>query len=729
MHKLRVGVLMGGKSIEHEVSFNSGRTVCDHLDTNRFTIIPIYQTKTGDLYLLPWHFLHRGKTSDFSTRLVHEAPKVTLSTLKEHVDFIFIATHGRYAEDGTLQGALEVLEIPYLGSKVFGSALGMDKALQREFLKNHGIKVPKGFVVYPHACSQEDIEQKIAHEALTFPLIIKPHKEGSSLGMGIAHTKEELMPLVHKAISCHEGVAQAVIIEEKIIGMEFSAIVITDYRTGQPITLPITEIVPEAGSHFFDYEQKYMPGRARKFTPARCSREATEKIHQTIITLMHALDFTTMARVDGFLTPEGEVIIIDPNSLSGMGPTSFLFNQGAQYGMGHRTLINHLINAELAYYHMLETTETHQSTAESSHRMRIGVLLGGQSHEKEISLESGRNICYKLSPEKYAVSPIFVAPNFDLYTLTEQQLVLHATHEIMDSVEPEQRITWDEIPTRFDFIFIGLHGGKGEDGCVQGMLEMLGMPYNGSSVLASALCNNKFKVNDFLHRQGFCTPQSALLSKKAWEISALTSITLPPFPLIMKPHNDGCSIGVQKIKNEEELAAALPIFFEQFETAMLEEYMSGMELTVGIIGNHRPFVLPASHAKAAKEILSIQEKFLPGEGENQTPATLSISAQKLIQSTLATLYTLLNLKGYARIDCFYQTGTESPTGFERLVILEINTLPGMTPATVLFHQAAEVGIKPMEFIDLIVQLGLEEHKGIPASKALERLAQRHSQML
>src|ERR1700740_23965 len=109
MPKLRVGVLMGGKSIEHEVSFNSGRTICDHLDTSRYEIIPLYQTRTGLLYILPWHFLHRGKTTDFEHRLHNQASSVSWDQLKNIIDFVYIATHGRYAEDGTLQGILEIM--------------------------------------------------------------------------------------------------------------------------------------------------------------------------------------------------------------------------------------------------------------------------------------------------------------------------------------------------------------------------------------------------------------------------------------------------------------------------------------------------------------------------------------------------------------------------------------------------------------------------------------------
>src|SRR5262245_22301094 len=106
-HKLTVGVLFGGRNIEHEVSFNSGRTVCNHIDTERFNVLPLYQCRNGKLHILPERFLHRGKTTDFTHRLAEEARTIPWDELPRLVDIIFIAMHGRYAEDGTLQGFLE----------------------------------------------------------------------------------------------------------------------------------------------------------------------------------------------------------------------------------------------------------------------------------------------------------------------------------------------------------------------------------------------------------------------------------------------------------------------------------------------------------------------------------------------------------------------------------------------------------------------------------------------
>jgi len=723
MQKLRVGVLMGGKSQEREVSFNSGRTVCDHLDSSRYEIIPIFQKPEGSLFVLPWHFLHRGKTDDFIHRLEKEATKIIWDNLVNIVDFVFIAMHGKFAEDGTVQGFLEILGIPYLGSKVFGSAIGMDKIMQKEMLKSHGINTPKGITVYPHEINnfekhKKNIETKLQNLGVTLPYIIKPYKEGSSLGVEVITKKDNLYEALVRASCVTPGTEQAVLIEEKITGMEISCCLITDYKTGKIVPLTPTEIELDHNKQIHDYEEKYMPGLGYEHTPARCSQKKITLIQDTCVKVMEILETKNIGRIDGFLTKEKKFIVIDPNTLTGMGPASFFFKEAAEQNINHTQLINHVIETELNNYGLLskiEHNEKRQANFMNTKKIKVAVLLGGNTNEKEISLESGRNIIYKLSPKKYEPTALFVSNALELYKINNKQLIKNSTKEIQDSLELQDKISWNDLPELVDFVFIGLHGGHGENGCVQGALEMLGLPYNGSSVLASSLCADKFKTNEFLKSKEFDVPKSLLISKKMFQTDINTTIEKIAaeikFPCILKPHNDGCSMMVEKVKNKKDLKKSLKLFFSSKKVhAMLEEIVVGMELTVGVIGNNEPKALPPSQAVATQGILSIEEKFLPGAGENQTPAPLPKAALELVQKKMEQGYKVLGCKGYVRIDCFYQSAEQSPTKKERVVFLEVNTLPGLTPATCIFHQAAEIGIKPMDFIDLIIAFGLEEHK-------------------
>lgn len=722
MNKLRVGVLMGGMSIEKEVSFNSGRTICDHLDAQTYDIIPLFQTTDNQLFILPWRFLYRGKISDFEHRLNTESKRIIWDDLKELIDFMYIAVHGRYAEDGTLQGFLEVLQIPYLGTKVLGSALGMNKTLQKKFLETNGITTPKGITVYPHEITNDSthILKQLAKKKISLPLIVKPNQEGSSLGVSVVFKEEELLSALITARDIHLEEQQPVLIEEKLEGMEFSCITLFDSQTGKSMPLPPTEVIIEKGSHIHDYEQKYMPGRAQKFTPARCTDKVLKAIQQTCLKATQILHFKTISRIDGFVKKDGTIVIVDPNTLSGMAPSSFFFNQAAEIGMSHTDLINHLIATELNTIPTLN--KQNQTKKIMNQRLRVGVLLGGASNEKETSLDSGRNIFYKLSPEKYEAAALFVDKKLELYPLTQKLLVHNSTVEIEQDLNRATKISWDSLPEKFDFIFIGLHGGVGENGSVQGTLEMLGLAYNGSGVAASALCMDKYETNNMLASQGFAVPKNILIAKADWQNNkkqVLEKIKKElSLPFIVKPHDDGCSVMVQKIKTFKEAEAALNTIFKDNKThGFLEEFVQGMELTVGVIGNETPQALPPSQTIVTGDILTIEEKFLPGAGENQTPAPLTKEALKFVQKTMEQVYQTIGCSGYARIDCFYQTAKQSPTNKERVIILEINNLPGMTPATCIFHQAAEIGIKPMEFIDIIVQLGLEKHGKSTALKS------------
>jgi D-alanine--D-alanine ligase len=714
-NRIRVGVLMGGRSIEREVSFNSGRTICDHLDISLYEVIPLFQMLSGELFILPPHFLHRGKTTDFEHRLDKEAQKIKWDDLPQLIDFVYIATHGRFAEDGTLQGFLEVLKIPYLGASVLASAMRMDKIIHKKILQSHGIHVPLFKAFYPTQikdpfvlAAQIDEIEKI----LPGPWVIKPHKEGSSLGIQVVFDKKDLSDAILKAAHVGQSV-QAVVVEQKIEGMEFSCIILIDNKTGQPMPLSPTEIIPEAGTFFYDYEQKYMRGRATKFTPARCSEELIKKIQETCIAVMKILEFKTIARIDGFLKSDGSVIIIDPNSLSGMGPTSFLFLQAACHNMSHTDLINHLIETSLIDKEIAMVQKVEEET-DSQQKIRIAVIFGGASHEKETSLESGRNVLYKLSPHKYEPIPLFLSKDLKLYHINQRVLVSNSTKEIELLITEEMRVFWNDLPDKADFVFLGLHGGVGENGSIQGTLEMLNLPYNGPGVFTSALCMDKFKTNEFLSSQGFDVPQHILVTHDEWKKESdqciKKIIKTINFPLIVKPHDDGCSVLVQKISDQNSLIKAIELLFADGKTAaFIEEYIIGMELTVGVLGNENPQALPPTQCVTAGDILTVEEKFLPGAGENQTPALLPAKVLEFVKQTIEKVFVAVEGFGYARIDCFYQNESQSPTGKERLVILEINTLPGLTPATCIFHQAAEIGIRPMEFIDKIIELGFEQH--------------------
>lgn len=347
-------------------------------------------------------------------------------------------------------------------------------------------------------------------------------------------------------------------------------------------------------------------------------------------------------------------------------------------------------------------------------KVKLAVVLGGRSNEKEISLESGRNVINKISQEKYTITPVFLNKDLKFYKINHRLLVQNSTKEIEESLHQAvqngeaHHLRWDDLPANFDFIFLALHGGEGENGTIQGALEMLKLPYNGSGIFTSGLCMTKYQTSMYLKSKGFDILDCKLISREDWQKSKdhiLADIDKNiGYPVISKPNDDGCSVMVAKSNNQNELIINIENTLKQKNEVLLEKFAAGMmELTVGCIGNDAPKALIATQAVSNKNVLSIEEKFLPGAGLNVTPAPLSKEDLQLVNSIVEHAYSALKCKGYARIDCFLNISSK------KLYIIDVNTLPGLTPATCIFHQAAELDISPSEFLDIVISLGFKNH--------------------
>ncbi|OPL15368.1 MAG: hypothetical protein AVO39_08115 [delta proteobacterium MLS_D] len=342
--KIRVGVLFGGMSSEKEVSLNSGRNVYDNLDRDRFEPLPVFMDAEGGLWILPWKLVSQNTTVDIAERLRGEAERIAFEDLRNRIDVAFIALHGKYGDDGCIQGLLEILRTPYTGSGVLASAIGMDKHVQQRLLRESGIRVPRSMTVSEEEWSRDrrQTEKKLA-DSFGFPLVTKPLREGSSIGVTIVRGMESLAGGVESALEWD----RTVLVEEYLDGIEFSSIVI-DEESG-PRPLAVTEIQPR--SAFFTYDDKYMPGMCRKFTPPKSIPDgAVEIIKKEVVRAYRSLGFRCYARIDGFYLDSGDVVITDPNSSSGMAPSSFFFEQAAEAGLFPSDIISRLIDISLVIH-------------------------------------------------------------------------------------------------------------------------------------------------------------------------------------------------------------------------------------------------------------------------------------------------------------------------------------------------------------------------------------------
>jgi len=304
MKKINLALLSGGISSEREVSLNSGNQVFDALDKEKYNIIR-YDPKT-DL-----------------SRLVSEAPQI---------DAALIILHGPYGEDGTIQGLLELLDIPYQGSGVMGSSVAMNKLATKQMYELEGLPTPPYMVL-----KQGDrIDVDDWEERFGLPLVVKPLEAGSSVGMTIVKSTSEIEAAAEKAFE-HGDV---ILVENFVDGIEITAGVIGN-RTLE--ALHIIEIVPGDAYEFFDYEAKYTPGATREICPARISDAMTEKA-QTYAKMAHRSLFCEGYSRTDMIMQADEIYILETNTIPGMTATSLLPQAAVAAGISFSELLDRLIN-------------------------------------------------------------------------------------------------------------------------------------------------------------------------------------------------------------------------------------------------------------------------------------------------------------------------------------------------------------------------------------------------
>jgi len=862
MLKIKVGILFGGPSREREISFAGGRTVYDNLDKALFEPVLIFVDSYNTLIELDWEYVYKGTIRDFyppvefipsseqdyqiyieSLNLSDEeyqsaintvGKRIDISQLSEKIDFAFLALHGRSGEDGEIQGMLDYIGIPYSGSDVVGSAVGMSKALQKRWMESSRFETAPFVEISRQDWEVGQLDYDQVKSKVGFPFVVRPAHQGSSIGVAIINnddpyifaqavskafftvqykvdllqslSKEEMtglvkelidpksnigLPayvngeLVHQASVFHSKLSntssditikavdseQTVICEAFIDGMEFSCVVTVDEK-GNAFALPPTQIMK--GEEVYDYQSKYMPGRSRKITPIELAEEHIKLIQSECVALYKMLGFKVYARIDGFFTKDGRVLLNDPNTTSGMLPSSFFFHQAAELGLDPSGFITFIIRNSIAerdrysltlnrFQSMLTSLDAAIGSSQSNatQKQRVGVILGGYSFERHISVESGRNIYEKLaSSGKYAVVPIFLYGNgndaYRLYHIPINILLKdnaddirdsignYETHTITKALRSDQKdlldkygnasaitapidIT-DRLSDHIDLAFIALHGRPGEDGTIQAFLEENGIPYNGSGPKSSSLTIDKYETLQLLKSHGFLVAdqlryqRSQFVGNDEWHTQIEEQFS---YPFIAKPVDDGCSSAVVKIKSRAQLKQYLDALFRAEEPLDTEDRLAlglahneefpqksevliesliddngaadFLEVTGGMLyhteegGKIKIEVFEPSEVLAGDEILSLEEKFLAGQGQNITPARFGSDQSQYeristeVKQTLQQAAELLGVEGYCRIDAFVRIYGD---GRVETIIIEVNSLPGVTPATCIFHQCA-----------------------------------------
>lgn len=303
--KRKIGVLFGGLSSECEVSLATGRYIYSLLDPAQFSAVPFYLDRQGRLWQVPDKLVIQNTTADIDSRLGTEASPVKFEELPSKIDCVFNALLGKYGEDGCIQGVLELVGIPYTGSGILASALGMDKKIHKKMLAGSGFKVAKDLLIKGSDVGA-DVVNRISKE-IGFPCVMKPTREGSSMGVSVVKGEESLATAFEYAF----GYDKEVLVEEYLRGLEFTCVV---WGNNEPKAMLPTEIVFEGD--FFTYEGKYMPGKTQTITPARLGDEVIKEIQRISVEIYKLIGCVGYGRVDGFVVPRSQQRSEDPGSRS-----------------------------------------------------------------------------------------------------------------------------------------------------------------------------------------------------------------------------------------------------------------------------------------------------------------------------------------------------------------------------------------------------------------------------
>ncbi len=326
-------------------------------------------------------------------------------------------------------------------------------------------------------------------------------------------------------------------------------------------------------------------------------------------------------------------------------------------------------------------------------KLRVAVLMGGISGERQISISTGRQILAALDPDKY----ITVAADPASLQVSGRSLLPQDD----DAIPPLHIEDWISGANRPDVVFIALHGRGGEDGAIQGLLELLGIPYTGSGVLASAMAMDKVMTKRVLRSDGIPVPEDLVIGpgqQHPVQLTQRVGDTLG-YPVIVKPSREGSTIGCSIVRAPDELAPAVDEALRYDSDVIIETYLRGVEITAGLIGNRNPEVLPLIEIVPKGGFYDFEAKYAPGGSQHIIPARISGQAAELARDYARRTHCLLGCHGMSRVDMIVVG--------DQPYVLETNTIPGMTPTSLLPDAARAAGITFPELLDRIIQLAIE----------------------
>ncbi len=806
---MRVAILTGGPSPERGISLNSARSLADHLEDDVVEVDPIVYFDTRRRpYRISRKMLYSNTPEDFDFKLSLTATALSADGLVDELrraDLVFPVMHGELGEDGEIQAILENAGLPYVGSGPAAGGVAYDKYRAHQALRRHGIAtVPSVLCTTDHPDGEGFFEDLAVVEG-SAAVVVKPAAGGSSLDVHVVRQDRDRKAVIDDVV----GRRGRAVVQPLVDGIEFTVVVL-EGEDG-PVALVPLEVTLQGHrrSEIFSFEDKYLASDNTRYDcPPDRPAAVVDELRGLAERTFAALGLRDFARIDCWLV-DGQLLVSDVNPISGMEQNSFLFIQAAQAGMTHKDVLRHVVASACRRQGVPAPVDDWRRSSDrlrGRDRMTVPVLFGGTTAERQVSVLSGTNVWLKLlRSDRFEPAPYLLEDEGSVWALTYPAALRHSAEQIAavcrsaGDREPVRRrlaadvvrrlrldpwqaslsdglprqLTLDEFLDGHRFVFIALHGGMGENGDLQALLDERGIGYNGSGPRASALCADKYLTGQRvaeLAGEGILTARRKLVPvgpALASDPEALWQDLVRwcgADRLVGKPVDDGCSAGVLQLGDAAELQTYLRALADgrplvrgtdfnaldddqivelptvPVSTVLVEAYVDtddiavtdaalswgtvrptgSIEVTVGVLGpeGHMQAFWP-SITVARRGVLSVEEKFMGGTGVNITPppgppvGRARPEAVARARAAVRRVADHLGLRGYARIDAFmdYDTG--------EITVIEANTLPGLSPSTVLYQQALEEDppLYPRTLLERIVDLGLEAAAGSGATPA------------
>lgn len=318
---------------------------------------------------------------------------------------------------------------------------------------------------------------------------------------------------------------------------------------------------------------------------------------------------------------------------------------------------------------------------------QIAIVAGGDSGEYDISIKSGGVVKKHLDSTKYIGYLIHIKKGDWSYSDETGQKIPVDKNDFSITIQNKKIV--------FDFVFIAIHGTPGEDGKLQGYFDLLGLPYNSCDLITSAITFNKHFCKIVVEQMGVQMAKSVNVFKnKQLDISSiLKQISLP---CIVKPSNGGSSVATSRVDKIEELEPAIKLGFSEDVEVLIEEYISGVEITNGVFQYKGELhVLPITEIVTKNNFFDYAAKYLDGKTEEITPARISTEMEAVVKNTTASIYKQLNCKGMVRVDYIIKDNIP--------YFLEVNTVPGLSEASIIPQQAKSVGISLQQLFSMVIE--------------------------